>query len=366
MALPPFAGIVMALGVNVNWQVAATCETVTVDPKPSVPPNVRVTARATGLNPFDAAATGKAREPTSNDAKRPPNPKTFGPVYESHPDPNGLTPNGGPGNPLTVQKQSGVEVWTENVACPPATGKVTDAGVTAVTHALMPWVTVIAASPSITTTPVRARPVEFPCTWKKKSTVGSVGSVMPGVIHGTVVVTVRVRGAQVELFVTRTMTDSGEGPSRRAGKSTANVHDACVAATAGQTAAQSHTTASTTKTRDIWVDIVFRSYSGRFPLRFAGECTNQLDLVGVRVGNPQKLIDASFEPLGGLLPEQVVKEDPHRIHPQPLGPPELLVDRRQVKRLRLPHLQGADRSGGNVVGPDEPGLFRIPVMSLLF
>ena len=68
---------------------------------------------------------------------------------------------------MTLQKQSGVAVWTSNVTVPPVTGYAWVVGVTEDTQEVAPWVKVMSACPLMTITAVRGAPVEFVSVEKK-------------------------------------------------------------------------------------------------------------------------------------------------------------------------------------------------------
>ena len=78
----------------------------------------------------------------------------------------------------------------------------------------------------------------------------------------------------------------------------------------------------------------------------------------------EELIQAFFESLGILLPEQIMQEDPHGVHAEALRPAQFLIDPFEVERLRLPHFQLIDRGSGREIGPDEPGLLFPPIVGL--
>ena len=79
----------------------------------------------------------------------------------------------------------------------------------------------------------------------------------------------------------------------------------------------------------------------------------------------KELIDALLESDGILLPQQVMEENPHRVHPQTLRPTKLFVDLGGVETLRLPHFQLVDRVFRNVVAADQPRLPVIPSLRFL-
>src|SRR5579871_4270654 len=79
----------------------------------------------------------------------------------------------------------------------------------------------------------------------------------------------------------------------------------------------------------------------------------RLDMMPGR--NLQKLIDALFETLI-FLPEQIMQEDTHRVHPQTLSPTQFLIDLGGIESLSLPHFEFVDCICGNVVAADQPRL----------
>lgn len=76
--------------------------------------------------------------------------------------------------------------------------------------------------------------------------------------------------------------------------------------------------------------------------------------------NLQELIDAFLEALRILLPQQIMKEDAHRVHPRVLGPPKFLVNLGGIECLCLPHLEFVDGIGRNVIAANDPWLLVIP------
>ena len=86
----------------------------------------------------------------------------------------------------------------------------------------------------------------------------------------------------------------------------------------------------------------------------------------VTVGNREKCVDPFFESVWILLPQEIVKKDPHGVPPQSLRPAEFLVDLRRVEAVCLPHFQLVDRVFRNVVRPDKPALLVVPGICFLF
>lgn len=84
----------------------------------------------------------------------------------------------------------------------------------------------------------------------------------------------------------------------------------------------------------------------------------------VRVRDRQERVDAALEAFGILDPELVVEEHAHRVHPDPLGEAEFVIDPLGIPGRRLPHLELVDRGGGGVVRAHQPGLPRVPGLGL--
>ena len=82
----------------------------------------------------------------------------------------------------------------------------------------------------------------------------------------------------------------------------------------------------------------------------------------VPVGRGQELLDPVEESLRIFFPRQVMQKDPDAGKAQALGPTELAVDRGQVKRIGLPHLELVDRRAGREITADEPGMFTSPCL----
>ena len=82
----------------------------------------------------------------------------------------------------------------------------------------------------------------------------------------------------------------------------------------------------------------------------------------VPVGRGEELLDPVEEALRIFLPRQVVQKDPDAGEAQALGPAELAVDRGQVERVGLPHLELVDRRARREVAADEPGMFTSPCL----
>jgi hypothetical protein len=66
-----------------------------------------------------------------------------------------------------------------------------------------------------------------------------------------------------------------------------------------------------------------------------------------------------------LLPQQIMQEDPHGVHAQPLGPPQLLVDLLRIKRRRLPHFEFVDGILRHEVAAHQPRLLLVPAVGLV-
>src|SRR5579883_2043432 len=79
----------------------------------------------------------------------------------------------------------------------------------------------------------------------------------------------------------------------------------------------------------------------------------------------QELVDSLGEALRVLLPNQVVQEYAHRVHADAFRPPKLLVDTIRVEAFGLPHLDLIDGGRGDEIRSHEPGLLRVPSISLL-
>ena len=77
-------------------------------------------------------------------------------------------------------------------------------------------------------------------------------------------------------------------------------------------------------------------------------------------GDREKSVDAILEAGGILLPDQIMKEHAHRVHPHVFGPAQLLVDLSWIEGRRLPHLQLVDCVRRNVVAADQPRLLLVP------
>ena len=80
------------------------------------------------------------------------------------------------------------------------------------------------------------------------------------------------------------------------------------------------------------------------------------------VRNAQENIDAMFEPLGILLPKQIMQENAHGIQPQRFRPAQFLINFCGIKSVRLPHFQLVDRRCGNEVAAHQPRLLLIPLV----
>jgi hypothetical protein len=80
----------------------------------------------------------------------------------------------------------------------------------------------------------------------------------------------------------------------------------------------------------------------------------------------QENVEALFESLGILLPEQVVQKDAHGVQAQGLRPAELLVYALGIESIRLPRFKFVYGRGWNVVAADEPGLMCVPIVRSLF
>src|SRR5215472_13299148 len=80
--------------------------------------------------------------------------------------------------------------------------------------------------------------------------------------------------------------------------------------------------------------------------------------------NPQKHIQPMLETFRILLPQLVLQKHAHRVHPDRLGPPELAIDLRRIKRRCLEHLQLIDRIRRHEVRTHQPRLLRIPCIGL--
>src|SRR5713226_1372499 len=79
----------------------------------------------------------------------------------------------------------------------------------------------------------------------------------------------------------------------------------------------------------------------------------------------KELIHPPKKPGGVLLPQEVVQKHPHGVHAQVLRPTQFAVDRRQIKCVRLPHLQLIDGRAWNEIASDQEWLTRVPFVSLL-
>src|SRR5580698_4493742 len=73
-------------------------------------------------------------------------------------------------------------------------------------------------------------------------------------------------------------------------------------------------------------------------------------------GNRQKGVDSFLETGSVLLPEEVVQEDPHRVHAQTLSPTQFLVDLLRIKAGGLPHFEFIDCVCRDKVAAHQPGL----------
>src|SRR6185437_9427405 len=76
--------------------------------------------------------------------------------------------------------------------------------------------------------------------------------------------------------------------------------------------------------------------------------------------NLEKNVDALLKTFRVLLPEQIMQEHAHSIHPNGLRPTQLLVDLLGIEGSCLPHLQFVDGVAWNVVSADQPGLLTVP------
>ena len=81
-------------------------------------------------------------------------------------------------------------------------------------------------------------------------------------------------------------------------------------------------------------------------------------------GDTQKLIEAALETFG-VLPEQVVQVNAHRIHAETLSPTKFQIDSFRIERVCLPHLELVNGAGRVVVAADQPRLPRVPIAGLL-
>jgi hypothetical protein len=83
-------------------------------------------------------------------------------------------------------------------------------------------------------------------------------------------------------------------------------------------------------------------------------------------GDLQKLVDPLAVSGGVLAPGQVMQKDAHRVHAQPFGPAQFFIDGLRVEGLGLPHFEFVDGVGRDVIAADQPRLFGVPLVCLLF
>jgi hypothetical protein len=81
-------------------------------------------------------------------------------------------------------------------------------------------------------------------------------------------------------------------------------------------------------------------------------------------GDGEEGIEPLGESFGVLLPELVLQEDAHGVHPDGFSQPQLAIVDCGVEGGSLKHLELVNSVGGNVVGAYEPGLTRIPGIGL--
>src|ERR1700681_126809 len=78
----------------------------------------------------------------------------------------------------------------------------------------------------------------------------------------------------------------------------------------------------------------------------------------------KELIHPAKKPGGVLLPQEVMQKHSHGVHAQVLRPTQFAVDRRQIKCVRLPHLQLIDGRAWKEIASDQEWLTRVPFVSL--
>ena len=76
-------------------------------------------------------------------------------------------------------------------------------------------------------------------------------------------------------------------------------------------------------------------------------------------GNGEEYVDAFLES-SGVLPKQIVKEDPHGGHAEALRPTQFSIDAFGSKSCGLPHFEFVDGIGGKIVAAHEPRLLGVP------
>ena len=82
-------------------------------------------------------------------------------------------------------------------------------------------------------------------------------------------------------------------------------------------------------------------------------------------GDGEELVEAPAKSGRVLLPEQIVEEHAHGVHPEGFGPAELLVDFCGIESRLLPHLQFVDGILRDEIAAREPRLLGVPVVCLL-
>jgi hypothetical protein len=80
----------------------------------------------------------------------------------------------------------------------------------------------------------------------------------------------------------------------------------------------------------------------------------------------QELVNPLLESGGVLLPQQVMKKNPHGVHAHGFGPSELGIDFNGIECHLLPHLELVDGRLGNVITSQQPWLLHIPGIRLFF
>lgn len=157
------------------------------------------------------------------------------PLGVAQPGPNGLKNSGGGGNPVTLQKHSGVVVCTWNVTVPPVTGYAWVVGVTEETQEAVPWVKVMSACPLTTITAVRGAPVKFASVKKETEAPNGPPAEPEACSHGAVLDVIRLDGSDGHepVAVSGNTPDVAHGAVRIVGYGADRVQPACANASTG-------------------------------------------------------------------------------------------------------------------------------------
>ena len=83
-------------------------------------------------------------------------------------------------------------------------------------------------------------------------------------------------------------------------------------------------------------------------------------------GELEESVHARLHAFGIGLPDEVVEEHAHAVHPDLGRPTQLALDRLRIPGLRLPHLELVRGGARGEVAAHEPRLFRVPLVRAFF